>query len=129
MIQYVTYQDNRKSGNKLWYGRAIHPNTVDLDHLADRIQRSCSLTKGDVLACLTELVVVMNDELQSSNAVKLNGFGTFKIGLKTVGADIEKEFNANDNIKGFRVNFLPEGSKTNGVFTRVFTNGLKVKKA
>ena len=41
-----------------------------LKQLADRIQRQCSMTKGDVLAVLTELVTVMKDELQNSHKVK-----------------------------------------------------------
>ncbi len=30
-IQYITKQNVRKGGNQLWYARAVHPSTVNLD--------------------------------------------------------------------------------------------------
>ena len=129
-IFYTVKQDTRRGSSKLWYGRAIHAQTVGLATLADRIQRQCSMTKGDVLAVLTELVTVMKDELQNSNKVKLDGFGTFSIGLKTVGAATEDSFNPNEYIRAFRVNFLAEGKKQHGgKITRTFCDNLKVVKA
>lgn len=128
-IQYVTYQNNRKGGNQMWYGRAVHPSTVDLDVIADRVQRICSMTRGDVLAVLTEMVSVMKDELQNSNKVRLNGLGTFYIGLQTTPAASADDFNAQDNVRGFTVNFLAEGKKQNGKVVRTFTDGIKAVKA
>ena len=128
-IRYVVKQDNRRGSSKLWYGRAIHTQTVGLDKLADRIQRQCSMTKGDVLAVLTEMVSVMKDELQNSNKVKLNGLGTFYVSLRTKGVSEEEKFNANDNVKAFTVNFLAEGRKQNGKMVRTFTDGIKAVKA
>ena len=128
-IQYVTYQDNRKNGSNLWYGRAIHPTTVDLDQISERIQQNCSMKKSDVMAVLVEMVETMNYELQNSNKVKIDGLGTFFISLKTSGAMSEDKFNANENVTGFRVKFLAEGKKNNGKITRTFTNGLRVVKA
>src|SRR5574344_257318 len=113
-IQYSTKQSTRKGGNLKWYGRAVHPSTVSLEVIAERIQRTSSMTKGDVLAVLTEMISVMKDELQNSNKVKLDGLGTFAIGLRTNGANSEEEFNANENIDAFVVNFLAEGRKQNG---------------
>lgn len=128
-IQYVTKQDKRKTGTGQWYGRAIHPTTVDLQTVAERIQRSCSMTKGDVMAVLTEMVNVMRDELQNSNKVRVDGLGTFYISLRTKGAATEKEFNANDNVVGFSVRFLAQGRKGNNGMTRTFLDGIKVVKA
>ena len=128
-IQYVTYQDNRKNGNQMWYGRAVHPSTVDLDVIAERIQRTCSMTKGDVLAVLTEMVSVMRDELQNSNKVKIDGLGTFYITLRTQGALAVEDFNANDNVTGFNVRFLAEGRVQNGKLVRTFIDGIKAVKA
>lgn len=128
-ISYVTYQNTRRGGNKLWYGRAVHHTTIGTDVIAERIQRNCSLKKSDVLAVLTELVEVMNDEMQNSNKVKLNGLGTFFINLRSGGAIDEAEYNASEYVKGFRVKFLAEGKKSNGQFTRTFLEGIKVQKA
>lgn len=113
----------------MWYGRAVHPSTVDLSVIAERVQRNCSMTKGDVLAVLTEMVSVMKDELQNSNKVKLDGLGLFYIGLRTSASATEKDFNATDNVKGYVVNFLAEGRMQNGKLVRTFTEGLKAVKA
>ena len=42
--------------------------------------------------------------------MKLDGFGAFKIGLKTKGALREEDFSASKNIVGSRVLFQPEYS-------------------
>ena len=98
-IQYVVVKDARKEGTGLYYGRAIHPSTIDLPVIAERIQRNSSMTKGDVLAVLTEMVSVMKDELQNSNKVKLNGLGTFYVSLRTKGVSEEEKFNARQKAK------------------------------
>lgn len=127
-VLFSIYRDNRKEGTHRYYGRAVHLNTIGTDQLADRIQANCSMKKSDVLAVINELVEVMTIELQNSNIVRLDGFGAFKINLKTYGADTKDEFKSDTNIKSARVNFLPKGMKTNGVMTRAFVNGVKYKR-
>ena len=132
IIQYVTYQDNRKNvGTGKFYGRAVHTTTINSDTLAERIQSSCTLKISDVKACLVELVEEMKRELQNSNKVHLNGFGTFYINVKSTGAESEDKFTANDNITGFRCRFVPEGHKdiATGKISRTFLDNLKVQKA
>lgn len=129
MIHYRLYQNNNVESEqyKKWYGRAVTTATTDLDTLAERIQRNCTAKKGDVLVVLTELVEVMRDELQSSHRVKLDGFGSFKIGLKTVGCDSAKDFSAAHNIKGMRVLFSPALKlSADGRRLRTFLDGCKV---
>jgi len=132
IIQYVTYQDNRKEiGTHKFYGRAVHTTTIGTEQLADRIQRSCTLKVSDIVACLKELSEVIKDELGNSNRVRIDGLGTFYVNIKSVGAESEDKFTATDNITGFRVKFLPEGRKDNatGKITRTWVDGLKVQKA
>lgn len=128
-IQYVVRQDTRKNGNHLWYGRAIHTGTIGLEELADRVQKNCSMTKGDVLAVMTEMISVMNDYLGKSFKVKLDGLGIFGINLRTKGANVAADFNAKDHIKAYVVNFFSARSIKNGKVTRVFTDGLTAVKA
>lgn len=132
IVQYVTYQDNRKEvGTHKYYARAVHNTIIDSNQLSERIQRNCSIKVSDVRAVLTELSEVMKDELQNSNRVKLDGFGTFYINVRSTGAESEEEFTATDNIKGCKVRFLPEHTKdaATGVYTVPFTQGVKFKKA
>jgi predicted histone-like DNA-binding protein len=109
-VLYKLYQDNRKNSKNVgkWYARAVHNGTVDLMALATIMQRNCTVKRSDILAVLTELVEVMQDQLQSSMRVKLDGFGSFKIGLKTTPADSVDKFLSNKNVAGLRINFQPE---------------------
>ncbi len=127
---YKIVRDNRVDYDHLFYARAVQTNTINTEGLAEIIQRNCSMKKSDVVAVLTELVEVMTDQLQNSNVVKLDGFGSFRLGLKTVGAETEDLFTVNKNIVGLRVNFLAEGKRnpaTNKV-QRVFLNGCRLQK-
>ncbi|MBQ0072950.1 MAG: HU family DNA-binding protein [Prevotella sp.] len=129
MIKYTIYQQKRKGGNNLFYGRAVHDEIIDFEVLAERIQRNASVKKSDCLAVLSELAEVMNDELASGKKVRLNDVGLFWLSIKSSGAITEDEYSATDNIKGVRVKFLPEGHKSNGVMSRAFTQNLTFKRA
>lgn len=108
-VMYKLWQDNRKNTMYpgKWYARAVHQSVIDLSEISERIQRNCSMKKSDVQAVLTEMVEVMKDELQNSNIVKIDGFGQFKVGMKTKPASTAADFNASKNVSGYRVNFLP----------------------
>ena len=110
-VRYKLYQDNRaESPNRgKWYARAVYnsrPKT--LKEMALEIQENVSVKKSDVMAVLDEMVVVLKKWMQDSNRVKIEGFGSFKIGLKTKPADTAKDFSASKHIVGARVNFQPE---------------------
>lgn len=109
-VRYKLYMNNRKNSptKGKWYARAAVQNVVDLDALAKRIQANCTAKRADVMAVLTELVEVMTTELQNSNRVKLDGFGSFKIGLSSKGADNLKDFSVAKNVKSLHVLFMPE---------------------
>ena len=129
-LLYKIVRDNRKNSGNLYYGRAVQIQSVDTDGLADIIQRNCTVKKSDVLAVINELIEVMTDKLQNSCTVKLDNFGTFKIGLKTVGADKPEDFSISRNVSGLRVNFISAGKKdqsTNKV-VRTFLGGATLQK-
>ena len=50
----------------------------------------------------------ISDALKASKRVHVDGFGTFKIGISSRGADSVEDFNASENIRGCRVLFQPE---------------------
>ena len=98
----------KQKGYGKWYPRAVMTNTVDTDALATIMQRNCTVKKSDILAVISELIETMQDQLQDSKRVKLNGFGSFKIGMSSTGADKASEFEARKHIKGLHVLFMPE---------------------
>ena len=129
-LLYKIVRDNRKNSGNLYYGRAVQIQTIGTDGLADIIQRNCTVKKSDVLAVINELVEVMTDQLQNSVTVKLDGFGTFKIGLKTVVADKAENFSISSNVAGLRVNFISTGKKSQATnkIERTFLQGATLQK-
>ena len=54
------------------------------------------------------MVEVITDALQNSQRVKIDGFGTFKIGISTRGVENIGDFSMSEHLKGARVMFAPE---------------------
>ena len=109
-VFYRLHQDQsvgtKRSGK--WYARMVPTSCINTRQLAEIMQRNCTVKKADVLAVLDELVETMRDQLQDSKRVKLDGFGSFKIGINCRGARSAKAFTINDNIEGLHVVFTPE---------------------
>ena len=91
-----------------WYARATHPETVEIEQLAEKIQANCTLKESDIVAVLSELVYTMTHELQASRSVRLRGLGTFKIGLNSKGVDHPDDFRPDQDIVDMHVLFHPE---------------------
>jgi predicted histone-like DNA-binding protein len=114
----------------MWFARAVVTNVIDTNGLAEIMQRNCTVKKSDILAVLSELVETMTDQLQQSARVKLDGFGSFKIGIKGIASATVKDYSVSKNVKGLRVNFLPESSTdAAGNRTKQFLNGATVQEA
>lgn len=128
-VFYRLYQENRQNSEnyKMWYGRAVATSKVTLNELAEIIEANCTVKKADVLAVLSELVVVMKKELQDSKRVALDGFGSFKIGLQTKPSGRAADFSASNNVKGMHVLFQPElHIDAGGRRIKTFLDGCKV---
>ena len=70
------------------------------------------------------MVETMRDQMQDSKRVKLDGFGSFKIGVSCKGARSAKAFTVTDNIKGLHVVFTPErNTDSAGNRTKQFLQG------
>ena len=86
------------------------------------------MKKSDVKAVIEEMIEVMTDALQSSKRVKLNGFGTFKLGIVTKPADTAAEFTISENVVNSKVLFQPQLKiSSDGVRTKTFLAGVKVE--
>ena len=131
-VRYKLYQDNRAESTTRgkWYARAVYngkPKT--LKQMALKIQENVSVKKADVISVLDEMVGVLKEWLQDSNRVKIDGLGSFKIGLKTKPADTAKDFSVSKHVVGARVNFLPEVEvdPTTGTRMKSMLMGLQVE--
>ena len=130
-VLYRVYKDNRENSltSGQYFARAIHTDTVALKQMALEIEENVSVKYSDVSAVLIELVNVMNRHLNASRRVKLDGFGSFKIGLKTKGALREEDFTATKNIVGSKLLFQPDYTVDVATQkrTRQFLNNVTVK--
>ena len=120
------------SGYGKWFAQAVMTGTVDTDALATIMQRNCTVKKSDILAVITELIETMQDQLQNSKRVKLNGLGAFKIGIENTqgGAENAADFNVGKNIKGLHVLFQPEvKTDSSGQRQKTFISGCTVQEA
>lgn len=101
------YVNSSSEKNGCYFARSVVTGQMDMDAVATKIQQNCSMKKSDVLAVINELVEVITDAVQDSKKVRLDGFGSFKIGLKSTIAPSVADF-SQGNIKGFRIIFQPE---------------------
>ena len=129
-VFYRLHQDQstgtKRSGK--WYARAVPTAVISTRQLAEIVQRNCTVKKSDVMAVLEELVEVMKDQMQDSKRVKLDGFGSFKIGIESKGAATAAKFAVAEHIKGLHVVFMPERTKdTAGNRSKQFLQGAKVE--
>lgn len=125
-----TFKDGRQDkANNRWYAKAIQVSTVSTDELAERISYSTTVTPSDTVAVLKALGVVMAETMAESHAVKLEGIGTFKIGISSKGSETVEEFTVNTNIRSLHVNFTPEYTvnRANGTRHTALTAKAKVK--
>ena len=129
-VFYRLHQDKSKNTVRSgkWYARAVPTAVINTRQLAEIMQRNCTIKKSDILAVLDELVETMRDQMQDSKRVKLDGFGSFKIGISSCGAATPKDFSTSENVKGMRVIFMPERSTDSaGNHTKQFLQGAKVE--
>ena len=100
---------------------------IETRKIADRLARISTVSYADVVAVLAELPGVMADYMAQGKSVRLDGFGTFKLGLTTGPSDTAKEFSVAQNVKDVHVLFQPElRIDKNGKRTRTFLDGCKV---
>ena len=125
-VFYRLHQDQsvgtKRSGK--WYARMVPTGMINTRQLAEIMQRNCTVKKADILAVLDELVETMRDQMQDSKRVKLDGFGSFKIGITCKGARSAKAFTVTDNVKDLHVVFTPErNTDSAGNRTKQFLQG------
>jgi len=114
----------KKAYNKkteVYYPRAITIGSpVSTDQIAQALADRSTVTRTDVKAVLTEMANVMAQYMAQGKSVKLEGLGSFRLGLNTKGVKNEEDFNFQEQLQRVKVNFTPETfrSNSNGATTR-----------
>ncbi len=130
-VNYKIYKSNRKgTGNGMYYARASHRGTATVNDLAKTMEANSTVKRSDILAVLSELSETMRNELNQGNRVRIDGLGTFKVGINTAPAKSAKEFSAQKNIKRIHLVFLPEvSSDAQGKRVKTLLKGVRVREA
>ncbi len=119
MIQYVSTKrrDPRDSSNpQKYYACASSRGTVDLRGIARKISAQSTLTTVDTFAVLEAFIQLIPQELADGKIVQLGEFGSFRVTLRSEGADTAEELNSHA-IKEVMVRFR-QGTE----FKRLFSN-------
>lgn len=79
---YETPTPDDKKGEKKYHARVVSYSTVDTEQIIRNIHTSCTLTRGDIKACLAELSRVLAEKLLGGERVHLEGLGYFQVTLQ-----------------------------------------------
>ena len=108
MMYSVTKRQNplNREADSKYYASAEYGEEIDVNALAKEIFKSCTLTPADVVAVIESFLDKMPQYLKSSNRIRLNKFGIFKLSFSSIGHKRAEDVNSND-IKNLRVLFTP----------------------
>ena len=111
MALYSLYQNKNEhmtGSYQKWYARPVVTGTKSLTDVAKEIQENTTAKEADAYAVLKEMKNVLIKWLQEGYRIKIDGLGSFKLGLRSKGASVVSDFSVNENIKSTRVVFTPE---------------------
>ena len=96
-----------KNGEQLFYPRVLRTGNVSTSQISKEIAAYSSLSPGDVKNTLDNLVTVASQHLQSSESVTLDGFGTFRLVMKSNGKGVKTVDDVSAAQASLTVRFLP----------------------
>lgn len=90
----------------LYYALAKSSGEIDIDEMAERIQRSSTVNWADVVCVLRALQTEMIESFKKGEIVRLGNLGSFYVTLRSSGTLVLKDVKEG-LIKGARVRFRP----------------------
>ena len=132
----VYYQQNRNSYTSAYGKYYAFPNkteTLDLKGLINRVAFGQSVYSRDIVeGVIQKLTTDMVELLQSGQAVKWNGLGTFTPTVENdKGGITQAQLLAGDKsvdevVKGIHIRFVPENSKGEELTSRAFKESVQL---
>lgn len=125
-IKYKKTQ-NKMTGSKnfnKWYASAVHMGTVSTEDLCEEISHSTTVTEADIRAVFAELKGRLSYHFKIGQIVKIDGLGTFSVGLRSQLVEKAEDLDAS-KIKGYHIIFRPESqvvgrvTNTDGITKKV----------
>ena len=103
-----------------WFLVPFWPETLNLRGLIERVAFDQSVYSRDIVeGVIQKLTTVMVELLKSGQPVKWDGLGTFSPNLTSTGVN-EVEQCSVDQIKGVKINFIPENAKGEQLTSKAF---------
>lgn len=126
-VRYRKFQNLIVSSKsfKKWFARTVVLGNVSTDDLAEEISHSTTVTRADIRAVLDELSLALKRHLLNSQSVKLDGIGTFRVTIHSMGTATEKEFDSS-KIKGYSIVFMPERTKISAGIDKISGKAKKI---
>ena len=123
MLKYlVVSRKNPVNSNVKWYAQIASPEPVNIDTLSNLIAQNCTLTRHDIVACLSAFQEQLINALQEGKSVRLADLGSFRLTMHSVGAPTEDTFSVG-NINRLSIRFVPAAKLRKAL--SVGANGVK----
>ena len=98
-------QDN--TADNKFYAQLKASGKTDLERLAYLVSNQSTVREGDCYAVILSLIHNVIDELKQGRTVKLDKLGTFKLSVRSEGANTKGEL-TQTNIKSLHVHFIAD---------------------
>ena len=103
-----------------WFLVPFWPETLNLRGLIERVAFDHSVYSRDIVeGVIQKLTTVMVELLKSGQPVKWDGLGTFTPNINSTGVVEVASVNVSQ-IKGVKINFIPENSKGEQLTSKAF---------
>jgi predicted histone-like DNA-binding protein len=89
-----------------FYANPVYKDKITLRMIADQIATRTTVHRADTIATLEAMTEVLTFFLTSGNIVSLGNFGSFRISIRSNGAETDPELTA-ANIKSYHLLFRP----------------------
>lgn len=110
-VEYDLYQTPtpENSGKKpQLHARVANANTINMKHLAKKIEKSTTISRADMMAVIVELGNAFITELSNGNRLHIEGIGYFQMTL-SCPAGVEKPSDIRSESISFKsISFTPE---------------------
>ena len=107
MLKYtVVCRKNPVNSDVKFYAQLTPPEPVDVDKISEMIAQNCTLTRHDIVACLSAFQEQLINALMDGKSVRLGDLGSFRVTAHSNGAATEEAFNAS-NIMNLTIRFVP----------------------
>lgn len=106
-LNVVQRRDPRnQNATPKFYATLKKVQTLDLDYIANELADKSSISKGDVMSIITNLIDLVPKELANGRTVNLGRLGTFWLNISSEGMETAEEVSP-EAIKKVNVRFKP----------------------